>query len=169
MKALVFIIAIAATFNSFSAETAPISKLTNPVLNEAKGIIATIDYIGYHLMKKVTKVDHTQEDRQATINKAINSSCNFEDGLYASYVTRDKKGLSDINGTFYFYFDDAMPELEVRLETMKSAANHLFQDKSLEVYVGSDTGYTNEGAVLAVYDVTNSELYLTFVSRCKIK
>ena len=169
MKALVFIFVIAATFNIYSAETAPIDKLSNPILNEAKGIIASIDYVGYHLMKKVTRVDHTQEDRRETVNKAINSSCNFEDGLYASYVTRDKKGLSDINGTFYFYFDDAMPELEIRLETMKSAASHLFQDTTLEVYVGNDTGYWNEGAALAVYDTVNSELYLAFVTRCKIK
>jgi len=81
-------------------------------------------------------------------------------------VTKDKKGLNDIGATFYRYFDDGMPEMDDRSDTLKSASALLFKDPTLEVYVGSDQGFMNQGAALAVYDTANSELYITQLNQC---
>lgn len=166
MKNLLLVIAMAASFNAFSAETTTITKLTNSTLNQAKAQISTIDFINTQLMKKIVGVDSTAEERLATVNKVINDQCFYEDGVYTQTVTRDQKGLNDIKWTFYRYFDDAMPEMDDRIETMQAASVLLLKDKNLEVYVGADQGFMNEGAALAVYDTANSELYVTMVNQC---
>lgn len=166
MKNLTLIIALATSFNAFSAETTPISKLTNLTLNQAKKQISTIDFINTHISKKIVGVDSTVKERAATIDKVINSLCDYEDGFYMQPVTRDQKGLNDVKNSFYRYFDDAMPEMDDRNDTMVAASALLLKDQSLEVYVGSDQGFMNQGAALAVYDTANSELYITMLSQC---
>ncbi len=166
MKNLIFILSIAASVNAFSAETKPISKLTSPTINQAKEQISTIDFINTHISKKIIGVDSSVEERIATVNKIINSLCDYEDGFYMHPVTRDQKGLNNIGSTFYRYFDDAMPEMDDRNDTLKSASALLLKDQTIEVYVGSDEGFMNQGAALAAYDTANSELYITLLNQC---
>lgn len=166
MKNLVLLFTLAISFSAFSAETAPLAKFTNPVLNQAKATISSIDFINVNLTKKIVGTDSTAEERLATVNKIINEQCFYEDGIYTQTVTRDQKGLNDIKWTFYRYFDDAMAEMDDRIETMQAASTLLITDKSLEVYVGADQGFMSEGAALAVYDTKNAELYVTMVNQC---